>query len=342
MVNVSAPGKVHLIGEHAVVYGHPAIIAAVGKRIYVSAEKDGNIILMDERWKRKQAWSVHDVYEASHKAQSLWKECAEKKDFFTLFAWVREGSYENYWKAMIGTVLRLTDSNSGISLHITRCDIPTGSGLGSSSATAVAVIKAVSEAYGKNLTDERVNEIAYECEKLIHGTPSGGDNSACCFGGLIWFRKGTSNEIVSMKKEVPHKLENFVLVYSGEPEMNTGELIQLVRDIPEAERNPKMQELDKMTHEMKSVLKKKNYTRMKDIINHTNNILTSFGLSTPDTEKIYDKIKSMGGAAKMCGACGDGMMLAWHEEPEKILKEMKKLGYGAYRAELGVEGVRVE
>lgn len=344
MIKVSAPAKVHIIGEHAVVYGHPAIIAAVGMRIYVEAEKDGNIILKDSRWNSKRAFAVHDAYEASHKAQSLWKECNGKKDFTELLFWSKTGSsYDNYWKAMIGTILRLTDAGSGISLNITRSDIPTGSGLGSSSAIAVAVVKAISEAYGKSLTDERINEIAYECEKLIHGTPSGGDNSASCFGGLIWFKKAQpKNEIISLKKEIPHKLENFVLIYSGEPTKNTGELIQMVRDIPESERNPKMQELDKMAHEMKEVLKKRNYKRMKEIINKTNEILVSFGLSTPETEEICEKITSLGGAAKMCGACGGGIVLAWHDKPEKILKAMNEMKYDAWPADLAVEGVRIE
>lgn len=253
MIKVSAPAKCHIIGEHAVVYNKPAIIAAVGKRIYVSAEKSGVIELKDARWNSKRAWAVHDAYEASHKATGIWNECMKKKDFTELLFWSRTGSsYDNYWKAMIGTVLRLTDASSGISLHITKCDIPTGSGLGSSSATAVAVVKAISEAYGKNLPIERINEIAYECEKLIHGTPSGGDNSASCYGGLIWFRKAQpKNEITSLRNEITHKLENFVLVYAGEPQKNTGELIQMVRDMPESEREPKMQEIEKMTHEMK-------------------------------------------------------------------------------------------
>ncbi|MBI2173272.1 MAG: mevalonate kinase [Candidatus Aenigmarchaeota archaeon] len=344
MITVSAPAKVHLIGDHSVVYGHPAIIASVGKRIYVSAEKSGVIELKDDRWKTKRAWAVHDAYEASHKAAEIWKECAGKKDFTELLFWSKTGSsYDNYWKAMIGTVLRLAGAGSGVSLHITECDIPTGSGLGSSSATAVTVVKAVSEVYGKGLSDDKINDIAYECEKLIHGTPSGGDNSASCFGGLIWFRKAQpKNEIVSLRNEISHKLENFVLVYAGEPKKNTGELIQLVRDIPEPERGPKMQELGNMTHEMKEVLKKKSYKRMKEIMNRTNEILTSFGLSTAETEEISRKIVSLGGAAKMCGACGGGMMLAWHEKPEKILDAMKELGYDAYKADLAVEGVRSE
>ena len=44
----------------------------------------------------------------------------------------------------------------------------------------------------------------------------------------------------------------------------------------------------------------------------------------------------------MCGACGGGMMLAWHEKPKKIMDAMKELGFDAYEADLAVEGVRID
>ena len=237
----------------------------------------------------------------------------------------------------------MTNADSGISLHITKCEIPTGSGLGSSSAAAVAVARAVSEVYHKNLSLEKINEIAFECERLVHGTPSGGDNTACCYGGLIWFQKSTpKNIIIPLGKEIPHKLENFVLAYTRQPEKSTGELVQMVRNIPETERNPKMEEIGRMSEEMKEVLKQKNYKRMKEIMNRTNELLSSFGLSVPETEKISKKVLEIGGAAKMCGACGGGVVLGWHENPKLIFDAIKALGFTPFEADLAVEGVRVE
>ena len=344
MVLVSAPSKVHLIGEHAVVYGHPAIIAAVGKRIYIKAEKSDKVILRDARFKSRHEWTIKEVKEASQKAKELWKQCVEKSNYSQLIEWAKDSeSYKIYWKALIGTVLEMVKADSGISIHITRCDIPTGSGLGSSSAAAVAISKAASEVYDRKLSLDEVNAIAYECEKLVHGTPSGGDNTTCCYGGLVWFQKAQpKNVIIPLGKEIPHRLENFVLVYTKQPEKNTGELIQMVRNIPEAERNPKMQEIEKMTYEMKEVLKIKDYKRMKQIINRTNEILSSFGLSIPETDEIYERVLLMGGAAKMCGACYGGVMLTWHEHPEKVVEAIKQLGFQPFEADLAVEGVRVE
>jgi len=344
MVLISAPAKVHLIGEHAVVYGHPAIIAAVGRRIYVDAGESDRVVIRDERFRSKREWSVDEALDAANKAQEYLAQGAAKGNYSDLLAWSKDGgTYNTYWKALLGTALRMTDADSGISVHITKCDIPTGSGLGSSSAASVAIAKAVGEIYDKKLSLEKVNEIAYECERLAHGTPSGGDNTASCYGGLIWFQKAQpKNVIIPLGKEIPHKLENFVLAYTKQPEKTTGELVQMVRNMPETERSPRMQEIEKMTYEMKEVLKRKDYQRMKEIMNKTNEILSSFGLSIPETDAIYEKVVSLGGAAKMCGACYGGVMLAWHEQPQLVVKAITELGFEPFEADLAVEGVRVE
>ncbi|MBI4895738.1 MAG: mevalonate kinase [Candidatus Aenigmarchaeota archaeon] len=343
MIKVSAPGKVHLIGEHAVVYNHPAIIAAVGKRVYAEAEKASNVILTDIRFKKNFIFTIHEVEEARKKSQEIWNICKEKGSFSELLKWVKEGEYENYWKATLGTILHMVGADSGIAIHITKCDIPTGSGLGSSAAQVVAISKAASELYGSDSSFEKVNEMAFECEKFAHGTPSGGDNTACCYGGLVWFQKSQpKNIVIPLGDEISHKLENFVLVYTKQPEKTTGELVQMVREIPEDERNPKMEELGKLTYTMKDVLKHKDHKKMKDIINRTNAILSSLGLAIPETDHIYQEVKNLGGAAKMCGACYGGVMLCWHESPQEIVDAIKKIGFQPFEADLAVEGVRIE
>lgn len=344
MVVVSAPGKVHLIGEHAIVYNEPAIIAAIGKRIYVEADEARNVVLRDARFNSLHDWSTEECLGASYRAKELLAQCAEKGNYSELLAWAKDGgSYKTYWKALFGTALEMTGADSGISAHITKCEIPTGSGLGSSSAAAVAIAKAVSEVYDRNLDIDGINAIAYECEKLMHGTPSGGDNSTSCYGGLIWFQKSSpKNIIIPLRDEIPHKLENFVFVYTRQPEKTTGELVQMVRNIPESERKPKMEEIGRMTHEMRDVLKRKDYPRMMDIMCRTNDILASFGLSIPETDTIYRKVREIGGAAKMCGACYGGVMLAWHEHPQEVVSAIRELGFEPFEADLAVEGVRIE
>ena len=64
---------------------------------------------------------------------------------------------------------------------------------------------------------------------------------------------------------------------------------------------------------------------MKEIINRTNEILSSFGLSIDETDMISERV-----------------MLTWHEHPEKIVEAIKQLGFEPLQADLAVEGVRIE
>jgi len=341
MSKVSAPAKVHLIGEHAVVYGYPAIIASVGRRIYIEAKQSDSVVFRDERFRMSGAWKLDSVIRAFEESQELLAKCTAQSDFTDLFSWTKKS--DNFWKALIGTVLDGMQADGGISIHISRSDIPTGSGLGSSSAAAVAISKAASEACGRKMTLDEINEIAFKCERLSHGNPSGGDNAASCFGGLVWFQKNTpKNTIKAIHQDRYDDLEKFVFVYTKRPKKTAGELIQMVRIIPENRRKPAMENLSNMAYEMLDSMEKRDSERMMSIINKTNAILDSFGLSTPHTKKICEKVVSLGGAAKMCGACGGGTVLAWHEEPEKIISAIKEMGFDPFQANIAVEGVRAE
>ncbi len=342
MVKVSAPGKCIIIGEHAVVYGKPAIIAAIGLRTNVSFEKSDSVTYRDKRWKHDDTWPLEEVYETTGKILSLWNSCADKKDFSELFRSIKSNRYENYKKTIIGIALKCLSINHGIIVDIDS-EIPGGSGLGSSSSLSVSLVKGIAAAYDQLPSLEEINKIAYELEKIIHGTPSGGDNSACCFGGLVWFRKSQpTNEIRSLKEEIPYKLENFILVNTGHPEKTTGELIQQIRDLEETFRQTHIDDLERLTLEMLQVLKDKNYTRMKEIINEAQKNLAELTVSTHTIDNLCKAVRELGGAAKLCGAGGGGIVLCWHEDVNKLKNEIKLLGFEPLEVDLAVEGVRVD
>lgn len=342
MVTVSAPGKVHLIGEHAVVYGKPAIIAAIGKRTTVKAEKHEKARYKDNRFNVDAEWTIEEVKKAADETRALWNKCNEEKKFSPLFEHVKANGYENYRKSALGILLQNIGIDSGVSVEING-DVPIGSGLGSSASLHGALAKGVAAAHSKELTTEEANEHAYNLEQIMHGTPSGGDNSACCYGGLVWFRKAQpKNEIASLREEIPHKLENFVLVNVGTPEKTTGELVQQVRDLDENFRNERMDNIEKLTNELRGVLRDKNYGRMKEIINETQKNLADVTISTPEIDKLCEAVKAIGGAAKLSGAGGGGNVLCWHEDVDKLKETIRSVGYEPMETELSVEGVRME
>ncbi|MCD6092725.1 MAG: mevalonate kinase [Candidatus Aenigmarchaeota archaeon] len=340
-VKVSAPGKIHMIGEHAAVYGKPAIIAAIDKRCYVRAEKNDSIIIKSRELSSEQKFEIKDVLSITRKIRDLHKRCSEKNDFSELFKLLKNDQF-TLIKAAIGDILLRLNINHGIFLDI-KSDILIGSGLGSSSALAVAITKAISELYEKKLSVEEVNNIAFGIEQFSHGTPSGGDNSACCFGGLIWFQKSAPKNIIkSLKKEIPYKLRNFILVYTKKPEKTTGELVQMVRNLNEDFRNERINALRELTYEMREALKNKNFKRMKEIINMAQKNLSELGLSVKEIDDVYEHVKNIAGAAKLCGAGGGGAMLCYHEDKSKLIDTIKSLGYKYWETELGVDGVRIE
>jgi len=342
MVTASAPGKVHLIGEHAVVYGEPAIITAIGKRTYVEATKSEKCRYLDSRWDVDTVFTVEEAFSCLKEVENLWNSCAEKKNFTELFEFIKKDKWLNHRKSFIALALKHLGIKEGVTIKI-NSDVPVGSGLGSSSSLAVAATKAIAELFNKKLSLEQVNDIAFEMEKVIHGTPSGGDNSTCCFGGLIWFKKmQPKNEIKPLGKEVPHKLENFILVYTGIPEKTTGELVQMVRDLEEGYRDKHIKAIGKMVPDMLDAMKVKNYVKIREIINKTWDNLNALGLSTPNIDKIVEAVRKIGGAAKACGACGGGIVLCHHDNKQSLIETIKQTGFEPIEADLAVEGVRVE
>ncbi len=342
-VKVSAPGKVHLIGEHAVVYGEPGIIAAIGNRTYVDISPAEDITYQDVAWPdMSHTWKVEQVFEITQKTLDLWSEGNEKKDFSGLFSFIKENGYEGYRASVLGLAMKKLGINQGFSITIDS-KIPTGAGLGSSASRAVAATKAIAELFKKELSLEEINDIAFQQEKIIHGTPSGGDNSACCFGGLVWFKKDQpKNQIKSLKEEISYKLENFVFVYTGSPQKTTGELVQLVRELDEGYRTERIKKIGEMSHEMLDVLKRKDFQKMKEIINQTQKNLAELKVSTEKIDEIAGSVQKIGGAAKLCGAGGGGIVLCYHEDKEKLIDLIKNIGYDPWETELAVDGVRAE
>ena len=99
--------------------------------------------------------------------------------------------------------MNINASKSGLKI-ILEGNLYCASGIGASAASCVAIARALSDYFDMNLSDDEINDIAYEGEMGYHGTPSGVDNTASTFGGLIWFQKGENNTIekISMRNPV--------------------------------------------------------------------------------------------------------------------------------------------
>jgi mevalonate kinase len=157
----SAPGKIILFGEHAVVYGRPALavpVTQVQATATVSENSRGGIMI--------EAPNINLSAELS----SL--------------------TPDQPLVAVINSVFStLRISNPPACTVYLQSTIPVASGLGSGAAVSVAIIRALSEFLGKPLPDEKVNALAFEAEKLYHGTPSGIDNTVVTYAKPVYFIK---------------------------------------------------------------------------------------------------------------------------------------------------------
>jgi mevalonate kinase len=171
-VKSSAPGKIILFGEHAAVYNRPALAVPV-TQVHVDVE----------------------VLDSSNKG--IWINAPDidlQDELASLSA-----------DHPIGSVIRKLFQNFGISmppaLSISiESTIPVAAGLGSGAAVSVAMIRSLSGHLNLQLTNEQVNELAYEVEKLHHGTPSGIDNTVITYARPVYFIKGKPLETFKAAK----------------------------------------------------------------------------------------------------------------------------------------------
>ncbi|KAA3643118.1 MAG: mevalonate kinase [Chloroflexi bacterium] len=169
----SAPGKIILFGEHAVVYGQPAIavpVTQVQAKAIVRPDiktKPGTIHIAAPQIDLNSPLADLPLDDALAQAVALTLEYLE------------------------------IDKPPAFKLKISST-IPLAAGLGSGAAVSVAVIRAVGEFLGHVLDDETVNNMVYEVEKLHHGTPSGIDNTVVTYAQPVYFVRGQTIEIFSV------------------------------------------------------------------------------------------------------------------------------------------------
>lgn len=179
MIEATAPGKVILFGEHAVVYGRPALAAPV------------------TQLRARAVIEVGDGPDVRLVAPDLGRATtlAAARDTNPLAATVRLVAKRAGRPLPPGVALSVSSA------------IPIASGLGSGAAIAVAVIRALDAYFGLGLSREEVSALAYETERLHHGTPSGIDNTVIAFEQPVYFvRREPANQIETFCPARPLRL----------------------------------------------------------------------------------------------------------------------------------------
>jgi mevalonate kinase len=162
MSTASAHGKIILFGEHAVVYGRPALAVPV-TQVHADVE-----------------------IQAGHQPGIL----IDAQDI-SLRARLADLPSSHPLRLVVEIVLQSFDISTASALRMNiRSTIPVASGLGSGAAVSVALIRALAAHLGRAIDDEQVNQLAYQVEKIHHGTPSGIDNTVITYNRPVYFIKG--------------------------------------------------------------------------------------------------------------------------------------------------------
>jgi mevalonate kinase len=312
MITISVPAKIHLLGEHSVVYGKPALLTAINKRISITiaSSKTRKISGIEE--------SVSQVKELLGILET------EVKKRFKL------NKIEPY------------------SISI-KSEIPIGSGLGSSAALSTSLTAAILSLLKIPLDKKVVFEIAYAGEKYFHGNPSGGDLAAVIEGGFLWFRKEFEFlKTFSPLPFKPHKnIKQFVLINSGIPEESTKEMVEKVAKLRKLFFQ-KVQSLfnsqEEITKRIAIALEKGDESDLVEFIKSGERNLEELGVVGKKAQSIIRKIEKLGGAVKINGGGGvkrgSGMLLAYHKNPDILDQFFLHSKLENSKIMLGEEGLR--
>jgi mevalonate kinase len=173
--SASAPGKVILFGEHAVVYGQPAVAVPV---VQVRAKA---IVMADPTAPRGRVKIIAPNIGLEATLDSLTED-------HPLAVLIHRGAQAMQVRHIPACNITITST------------IPIASGMGSGAAVSVAVLRALAAWLGQQLTDEQISAVAYQAEQVYHGTPSGIDNTVITYARPVYFVRGKGTVMLAVKK----------------------------------------------------------------------------------------------------------------------------------------------
>ncbi len=336
VARASAPGKIIILGEHAVVYDKLGIATAIGKRSFVKVKggEGERVTVFSRNFGLRNSLSFDELSELARRIDEL----KSARDF----AAIKELAKDKLLPCFL-VVVKVIEKLGFKPMDI-EIDSQVPKNLGSSSSVFASIALATSTFLGNPLAKEEISAIAYEGDVVAHGgTPSGIDNSVVTFGGWISYRKSEGVKLLNINFHLP-----ILIVDSGEP-ARTSETVSQIRELRESKPDFVNAILDSL-HEISlaglEAIKSKNLQKLGEALTRYYNELRKLGISTEKLDEIIKlALQSKALGAKPTGGWGGGccIVLARDEKQANELKEVyKSVGFKSFLTQLGEEGVREE
>lgn len=301
MSTSSAPGKIILFGEHAVVYGRPALAAPVSE-----VQAVATVAAASQTGIRVEAPDV-----------GLRSELSRLPADHPLAA------------AIWGVFSAVGVSRPPACTVSIRSSIPVAAGLGSGAAVSVAVIRALSAFLQASLSDEQVSFLAYEVEKLHHGTPSGIDNTVIAYERPVYFVKGQPIEAIHVGAAF-----SLVIGDTGIPAPTKGSVGD-VRRLWEADR-PRWEKIfdaiGEIASSARTEIESGNWMALGPLMDANHERLQELTVSSPELDRLAEAGRRSGAlGAKMSGGGRGGNMIALVRPGQAEEVAQALLSAGAHR-----------
>ena len=288
----SAPGKLILSGEHAVVYGNPALAVAVEQHVTVDIlpNTSPTIRVTSALFNEDLVLTSEDIAKEHEKIIARYQEFLNgQRSIQTVLSSPEQLIIATLYLAL--THCRVVNPAIHITLDST---MSPGAGLGSSAATILSLLLGVCDYLTHTLTQEEAFELALHAENLQHGKSSGLDIYLSLAGGCQW---------IEHQQLHPRKMTSLPLyiAYSGQPICSTGECVSHVK--PLLENHPDLlQQFSHVTHHINDACEQDDYEQLKQGLRENHRLLCQIGVVPTRVQAMISKIEQLGDAAKICGA----------------------------------------
>jgi mevalonate kinase len=245
----------------------------------------------------------------------------------------KEKKYEEQ-KASIDNMLKhlnIDTTKTGFQIDLGG-NLVCASGIGASAASCVAIARALSEEYSLDLDNDQINETAYIGEMGYHGTPSGLDNTASTFGGLIWFIRDLDGGPPKFETLKLGKSASLVIASTGltaSTKVVVGD-VKKKKDADSEWFDSISNEYNQLVNDARQALIELNFDKVGRLMNKNHELLQQLTVSCKELDNLVTVAREKGAiGAKMTGTGRGGNMIALAPDEatmDKIAKALKKGG----------------